>query len=185
VKGKEFSSFDNEILEKVNNKINDMAIEYIKKRQKLYRNSKTKEVYLAKANYNNYINSRVLSEEVSKRCSISATIVTMVLQEVEGCIASHLASGDVVKLDAIGNFAPTITAKAQDNPEKVNKFSIEKNQHTFLHKPNPKRDNKKCRRKTSRQKHLPCRSSSVDESDKITLRFKPKLVIRNISKSQI
>jgi hypothetical protein len=83
VKGKEFSSFDNEILEKVNNKINDMAIEYIKKRQKLYRNSKTKEVYLAKANYNNYINSRVLSEEVSKRCSISATIVTMVLQEVE------------------------------------------------------------------------------------------------------
>ena len=108
-----------------------MAIEYIKKRQKLYRNSKTKEVYLAKANYNNYINSRVLSEEVSKRCSISATIVTMVLQEVEGCIASHLASGDVVKLDAIGNFAPTIKAKAQDNPEKVNKFSIEKTSILF------------------------------------------------------
>ena len=41
-------------------------------------------------------------------------------------IKEHLVSGDVVKLDSIGTFAPTITAKAQDSAKKVNQFSITK-----------------------------------------------------------
>lgn len=103
-----------------------MAIGYIKKRLKLRGDGEVREVYLAKVNYNNYINTEALAIEVSKQGSVSAATVMMVLREVEECMSRHLASGDVVKLDSIGTFAPTITAKAQDSAEKVNQFSITK-----------------------------------------------------------
>ena len=103
-----------------------MAIGYIKKRQKLHNGSEVKEVFLAKVSYGNYINTELLASEVSKRGSVSAATVMMVLREVEECMSEHLVSGDVVKLDSIGTFAPTITAKAQDSAKKVNQFSITK-----------------------------------------------------------
>ena len=103
-----------------------MAIGYIKKRQKLVSKGNVSEVYLAKVSYGNYMNSEALAAEVSKRSSVSAATVMMVLREVEECISGHLASGGVVKLDSIGTFAPTITAKAQDSAKKVNQFSITK-----------------------------------------------------------
>lgn len=103
-----------------------MAIGYIKKRQKLVSKGTVSEVYLAKVSYGNYVNSETLAAEVSKRSSVSAATVMLVLREVEECMSGHLAAGDVVKLDSIGTFAPTITAKAQDSPKKVNQFSITK-----------------------------------------------------------
>lgn len=103
-----------------------MAIGYIKKRQKLHGDGKSKEVYLAKVNYNNYIDTEAFALEVSKQGCASPATVMMVLREVEDCISRHLVSGDVVKLDSIGTFAPTISAKAQDSAEKVNQFSITK-----------------------------------------------------------
>ena len=103
-----------------------MAIGYIKKRQKLVSKGNVSEAYLAKVSYGNYVNSELLAAEVSKRSSVSAATVMLVLREVEECMCDHLASGDVVKLDSIGSFAPTITAKAQDSAKKVNQFSITK-----------------------------------------------------------
>ena len=103
-----------------------MAIGYIKKQQKLHNGSEVKEVFLAKVSYGNYVNTELLASEVSKRGSVSAATVMMVLREVEECMSDHLVSGDVVKLDSIGTFAPTITAKAQDSAKKVNQFSITK-----------------------------------------------------------
>ncbi|MBR3939174.1 MAG: HU family DNA-binding protein [Bacteroidales bacterium] len=103
-----------------------MAIGYIKKRQKLVSKGTVSEAYLAKVSYGNYVNSELLAAEVSKRSSVSAATVMLVLREVEECMSGHLAAGDVVKLDSIGTFAPTITAKAQDSPKKVNQFSITK-----------------------------------------------------------
>ena len=103
-----------------------MAIGYIKKRQKLVSKGTVSEAYLAKVSYGNYVNSETLAAEVSKRSSVSAATVMLVLREVEECMSGHLAAGDVVKLDSIGTFAPTITAKAQDSPKKVNQFSITK-----------------------------------------------------------
>lgn len=103
-----------------------MAIGYIKKRQKLVSKGNVSEAYLAKVSYGNYVNSELLAAEVSKRSSVSAATVMLVLREVEECMSGHLAAGDVVKLDSIGTFAPTITAKAQDSPKKVNQFSITK-----------------------------------------------------------
>ena len=103
-----------------------MAIGYIKKRQKLVSKGTVSEAYLAKVSYGNYVNSELLAAEVSKRSSVSAATVMPVLREVEECMSGHLAAGDVVKLDSIGTFAPTITAKAQDSPKKVNQFSITK-----------------------------------------------------------
>lgn len=112
----------------VNKKSNlqSMAIGYIKKQQKLHNGSEVKEVFLAKVSYGNYVNTELLASEVSKRGSVSAATVMMVLREVEECMSDHLVSGDVVKLDSIGTFAPTITAKAQDSAKKVNQFSITK-----------------------------------------------------------
>lgn len=103
-----------------------MAIKYIKKHQKLTGRGEVKDVYLAKVSYGNYVNTEALAAEVSKQGSVSAATVMMVLREVEECMSRHLAAGDVVKLDSIGTFAPTITAKAQDSAEKVNQFSITK-----------------------------------------------------------
>ena len=64
-----------------------MAIGYIKKRQKLVSKGNVSEVYLAKVSYGNYVNSEALAAEVSKRSSVSAATVMMVLREVEECIS--------------------------------------------------------------------------------------------------
>lgn len=101
-----------------------MAIGYKKKKQKLAVNGRVKDVYLAKVSYGSYVDTDLLAEEVAKKCAGSEAVVLMVLRAVEESIATHLAMGDVVKLNSIGTFSPTITSKAQDSADKVNQFSI-------------------------------------------------------------
>ena len=103
-----------------------MAIGYKKKKQKLAVNGEVKDVYLAKVSYGSYIDTDLLAEEVAKKCAGSEAVVLMVLRAVEDSIAEHLSMGDVVKLNSIGTFSPTIKSKVQDSPEKVNQFSIER-----------------------------------------------------------
>jgi hypothetical protein len=43
---------------------------------------------------------------------------------MEDCIGAHIANGDVVKMDSLGAFYPTIRSTAMDSPEKVNQHSI-------------------------------------------------------------
>lgn len=101
-----------------------MAIGYKKKKQKLAVNGRVKDVYLAKVSYGSYVDTDLLAEEVAKKCAGSEAVVLMVLRAVEESIATHLSMGDVVKLNSIGTFSPTITSKAQDSADKVNQFSI-------------------------------------------------------------
>lgn len=103
-----------------------MAIGYLKKKQKLPVNGELKEVYLAKVCYANYIDIDVLAEDVSKICSASPADVLMHVRALEDCISRRIAMGDVVKLDNLGTFYPSITATAVDSPEKVNNASIKR-----------------------------------------------------------
>ena len=103
-----------------------MAIGYLKKKQKINANGKSKEVYLAKVCYANYIDIDVLAEDVSKICSASPADVLMHVRALEDCISRRIAMGDVVKLDNLGTFYPSITATAVDSPEKVNNASIKR-----------------------------------------------------------
>ena len=85
-----------------------MAIGYIRKKQKLNHNGEVKEVYLAKVCYTNYIDAEILAEDISKLCSASPADVLMHLRAMEDCIGSRIANGDVVKLDNLGSFYPSI-----------------------------------------------------------------------------
>ena len=115
--------FDNKInYETKNNK--EMSIGYIRKKQKLNHNGTVKDVYLAKVCYTNHIDTNTLAEEISKMCSASPADVLMHLRAMEDCIGAHIANGDVVKMDSLGAFYPTIRSTAMDSPEKVNQHSI-------------------------------------------------------------
>ena len=101
-----------------------MPIGYIRKKQKLNHNGTVKEVYLAKVSYTNYIDTETLANDISKICSASPADVLMHLRAMEECIGSRIANGEVVKLDSLGAFFPTIRSKAMETPEKVNQHSI-------------------------------------------------------------
>ena len=103
-----------------------MAIGYLKKKQKLPVKGEMKEVYLAKVCYANYIDISILAEDVSKICSASPADVLMHVRALEDCISRRIAMGDVVKLDSLGTFYPSITATAVDSPEKVNNASVKR-----------------------------------------------------------
>ena len=103
-----------------------MAIGYLKKKQKLPVKGEMKEVYLAKVCYANYIDISILAEDVSKICSASPADVLMHVRALEDCISRRIAMSDVVKLDNLGTFYPSITATAVDSPEKVNNASVKR-----------------------------------------------------------
>ena len=103
-----------------------MSIGYIRKKQKLNHNGTVKDVYLAKVCYTNHIDTNTLAEEISKMCSASPADVLMHVRALEDCISRRIAMGDVVKLDNLGTFYPSITATAVDLPEKVNNASIKR-----------------------------------------------------------
>lgn len=103
-----------------------MAIGYLKKKQKLPVKGEMREVYLAKVCYANYIDISILADDVSKMCSASPADVLMHVRALEDCISRRIAMGDVVKLDNLGTFYPSITATAVDLPEKVNNASIKR-----------------------------------------------------------
>ena len=103
-----------------------MAIGYLKKKQKVNHNGEVKDVYLAKVCYANYVNLDRLADDVSKMCSASPADVLMHVRALEQCIGWHLAHSNVVKLDSLGTFYPSITASAVETPDKVNQFSIKR-----------------------------------------------------------
>ena len=101
-----------------------MAIGYIKKKQKIHVNGELKEVYLAKVCYANYVDLDRLAEDVSKMCSASPADVLMHVRALEQCIGWHLSHSNVVKLDSLGTFYPSVSSIAVNVPEKVNQFSV-------------------------------------------------------------
>lgn len=103
-----------------------MAIGYLKKKQKVNHNGEVKDVYLAKVCYANYVDLDRLADDVSKMCSASPADVLMHVRALEQCIGWHLAHSNVVKLDSLGTFYPSITASTVETPDKVNQFSIKR-----------------------------------------------------------
>ena len=103
-----------------------MSIGYIRKKQKLNHNGEVKEVYLAKVCYTNRIDTEGLAQDISNLCTASPADVLMYLRAMEECIGRRIANGDVVKLDSLGTFYPTIHATAMDSSEKVNQHSIKR-----------------------------------------------------------
>lgn len=101
-----------------------MPISYIKKYQKVLQDGKMVERYLAKVSYNTYVTENTLAEEISKMSTASVADVKLVLAALEDRISFHITSGDVVKLQTLGAFYPTIKARSVDDPEMVNQFSI-------------------------------------------------------------
>lgn len=99
-----------------------MAIGYLKKKQKINANGKSKEVYLAKVCYANYIDINVLADDISKMCSASPADVLMHVRALEDCISRRIDMGDVVKPDTLGTFYTS----AMDSPEKLNQHSIKR-----------------------------------------------------------
>ncbi|MBR3938475.1 MAG: HU family DNA-binding protein, partial [Bacteroidales bacterium] len=67
-----------------------------------------------------------LADDVSKMCSASPADVLMHVRALEQCIGWHLAHSNVVKLDSLGTFYPSITASTVETPDKVNQFSIKR-----------------------------------------------------------
>ena len=103
-----------------------MSVGYLKKKQKVNHNGEVKDVYLAKVCYANYVNLDRLADDVSKMCSASPADVLMHVRALEQCIGWHLAHSNVVKLDSLGTFYPSITASTVETPDKVNQFSIKR-----------------------------------------------------------
>ena len=103
-----------------------MPIGYLKKKQKVNHNGEVKDVYLAKVCYANYVDLDRLADDVSKMCSASPADVLMHVRALEQCIGWHLAHSNVVKLDSLGTFYPSITASTVETPDKVNQFSIKR-----------------------------------------------------------
>lgn len=101
-----------------------MPISYIKKYQKVPQGGKMVERYLAKVSYNAYVTENTLAEEISKMSTASVADVKLVLAALEDRISFHIAGGDVVKLQTLGAFYPTIRAQAVDNPDMVNQHTI-------------------------------------------------------------
>ncbi len=101
-----------------------MAIGYYKHKRKINANGTVKEVYVAKVARANVVDIDILAEEIAATCSASEGDVLMVLRNMERVIEKHIAKSDVVKLDSLGTFSPTLRAKVVDSPDKVNQFSI-------------------------------------------------------------
>lgn len=101
-----------------------MAIMYKKKHQKVNHNGEVKEVFIAKVAYGSYINISSLAKEISETTTASKSDVLLILSALEERISFHVSNGNVVKLELLGSFYPTIKATAVDSAEKVNQFSI-------------------------------------------------------------
>lgn len=101
-----------------------MAIGYYKHKRKVNANGTVKEVYVAKVARGNIVDTDILAEEISAVCSASEGDVLMVLRSMEHVLKNHLSKGDVVKLNSVGSFSPTLRGKCVDSAEKVNQFSI-------------------------------------------------------------
>ena len=96
-----------------------IAIGYYKHKRKVNANGTVKEVYVAKV-----ARADILAEEIAAICSTSEGDVLMVLRSMEHVLKNHLSKGDVVKLNSVGSFSPTMRAKCVDSADKVNQFSI-------------------------------------------------------------
>ena len=101
-----------------------MAIGYYKHKRKVNANGTVKEVYVAKVARANIVDTDILAEEIAAICTASEGDVLMVLRSMEHVLLNHLSKGDVVKLNSVGNFSPTMRAKCVDSADKVNQFSI-------------------------------------------------------------
>lgn len=101
-----------------------MAIGYYKHKRKVNANGTVKEVYVAKVARGNIVDTDILAEEIAAVCSASEGDVLMVLRSMEHVLINHLSKGDVVKLNSVGSFSPTMRAKCVDSADKVNQFSI-------------------------------------------------------------
>ena len=101
-----------------------MSITYKKKQQKLWSQGKIEDVYVAKVSYNLHLNEYALAEEISEKTTASIADVMLVLTALEDCISANVARGNVVKMDLLGSFYPSIKAKAVSSPDEVNQFSI-------------------------------------------------------------
>ena len=101
-----------------------MSIRYKKKHQKVNHNGEVKEVFIAKVAYGSYINAMSLAQEISETTTASRSDVLLLLSALEERIGFQIANGNVVKLELLGTFYPTIRAVAVDSADKVNHFSI-------------------------------------------------------------
>ena len=101
-----------------------IAIGYYKHKRKVIANGTVKEVYVAKVARANIVDTDILAEEIAAICSASEGDVLMVLRSMEHVLKNHLSKGDVVKLNSVGSFSPTMRAKCVDSADKVNQFSI-------------------------------------------------------------
>lgn len=101
-----------------------IAIGYYKHKRKVNANGTVKEVYVAKVARANIVDTDILAEEIAAICSASEGDVLMVLRSMEHVLKNHLSKGDVVKLNSVGSFSPTMRAKCVDSADKVNQFSI-------------------------------------------------------------
>lgn len=101
-----------------------MSIGYYKLNRKLRVKGEVKDVYVARVAYASEINTDLLAEEVAASTNASPAEVLMWLRALEYQISRHIAEGDVVKLDSLGSFYPTMHAVSQDTPEKVTSRTI-------------------------------------------------------------
>ena len=102
-----------------------MAIGYKKKHQKMWKNGKVEETFVAKVEYGSYIDDDTLATEITKICTASEADVSLVLRALEDRISFHITHGNVVKLETLGSFYPTIKARAVSDPDLVDKKSID------------------------------------------------------------
>ena len=83
-------------------------------------------MYVAKVAYASEVNTDLLAEEVAAGTNASPAEVLMWLRALEYQISRHIAEGDVVRLDSLGSFYPTIHAVAQDEPDMVTSRTIKR-----------------------------------------------------------
>lgn len=101
-----------------------MSIGYYKLNRKVYSHGETKDMYVAKVAYGSEVNTDLLADEIAAATTASPAEVLMWLRALEHQISFHISMGDVVRLDSLGTFSPTISATAQATPEEVTSRTI-------------------------------------------------------------
>ncbi len=110
-----------------------MKLEYFIKKRKVFnlKSGKTEEKYIAALLQKSRITNESIYKKVEVSCTLSAPEAALAMDEISDVILFYLRCGCPVQLGKLGWLHPSLDAKAQDDPQKVDLKTVSRVKCTF------------------------------------------------------
>ena len=88
-------------------------------------------IYRVQPVYNNRTPWRYFTDMIQRISALSAGDVSNTMQNLVELIQDQLKLGNIVVIDGLGTFRPTLTAEAVESPEEFNRYKVKRKRVIF------------------------------------------------------